>query len=182
MILVIYKAHFISQYQIVIISNSWKWFFVFCFRSRFDFNLCIWLSVALFSFFCVHIYCECKWVSRKIMCNKNLFPANSKSCTKRNAFSQEFLRRKSWCIWEEKREDNNDDNAFCASLTFLLCSISLPEFTFLLLCFLFLIDYFRNWEKVKKKNCALNLFQCKCKDWTNIFVDSSCWNIFQNLS
>lgn len=55
MILVIYKAHFISQYQIVIISNSWKWFFVFCLRSCFDFNLCIWLSVALFFPVCIFI-------------------------------------------------------------------------------------------------------------------------------
>lgn len=58
MILVIYKAHFTSQYQIVIISNSWKLFLFFLFSlrrsSRFGFNLCIWLS-ALFSLGCIFI-------------------------------------------------------------------------------------------------------------------------------
>lgn len=92
MMLVIYIAHFARQYQIVIISNSWKLFLLLLRSSPRSASIC----AALPSSVSVHIYCECKWVSRKIMCNKILFPLNSKSSLKRNVFSREF-ERKRWC-------------------------------------------------------------------------------------
>lgn len=66
-------------------------------------NLCIWLSA-------LHIYCECKWVSWKIMCNKILFPAKFMPA-KRNAFGLVPLH------WKVHEMMLHNDNASCASLS-----------------------------------------------------------------
>lgn len=60
--------------------------------------LSLWLQfvhLTFSSFFVVlHIYCECKWVSWKIMCNKILFPTKSRNhATKRNAEARRMLGR-----------------------------------------------------------------------------------------
>lgn len=88
----------------------------------------------------VHIYCECKWVSWKIMCNKILFQLNPKSCKKRNVFSfsrteDEEADARDEVGWERGRR--RDDNAFCASLSLddshsRVSLPLLPKFTFLL--------------------------------------------------
>lgn len=86
MILVIYfKLILTSRYQIVIISKFVKPSLSFSLPSICVLHLRTSPSRLLFTL--VHIYCECKWVSWKIMCNKILFQLNPKSCKKRNVFS-----------------------------------------------------------------------------------------------
>lgn len=103
----IYKAHFASQYQIVIISNSWKLFF-FLHPPSTTSPQFVHLTPRRLS--ALHIYCECKWVSWKIMCNKILFPAKFMPA-KRNAFGLVPLH------WKVHEMMLHNDNASCASLS-----------------------------------------------------------------
>jgi hypothetical protein len=141
MILVIYKAHFTSQYQIVMISNSWKWFFVFCLRSRFDFNLCIWVSVALFFSVCIFIANANELVGKSCVI-KVYFQRIRNHARNATSFSR-ISRRKSWCtIWRECVRAKRQQwwQRILRIIKLFLRLVLLPKFTFLLRCFL--IDYF----------------------------------------
>lgn len=150
MILVIYKAHFSSQYQIVIISNSWKWFFVFCLRSCFDFNLCIWLSFALFSFsVCIFIANANELVGKSCVI-KVYFQWISNHARNATLFLGNFRGGRAWCmLWREcgKEKKRQWWQRILRIIKLFFCSILLPKFTFLLPFFAFLIDY--SWFKVK---------------------------------
>lgn len=95
--------NFFSRYQIVIILHSQKWLFFSCVFFVFTLQFLLCLSVNLCAHeisFCIFI-AKCKWVTRKIMCNKILFQAESHSSTykKRNEeigdifFSWEFHKK-----------------------------------------------------------------------------------------
>jgi hypothetical protein len=71
MILVIYKAHFTSLH----IKLSSSQIRENCFFSARFFEF---LGAQCQKCICVNIYCECKWVSWKIMCNKILFSTKSR--------------------------------------------------------------------------------------------------------